>query len=53
MPTRDGLDAVTARLRARGWAFGDTARSIEVADPWITPVTVALPASTTDGLLTC
>lgn len=51
VPTRDDLDAITARLRARGWAFGDTGRTIEVADPWNTHVTLSLPGTTTDELL--
>ena len=51
VPTRDDLDAVTARLRARGLTPADTGRSIEVADPWNTQITLSLPGTSTDELL--
>lgn len=51
VPGRDDLDALAARLRARGLPFTDDGRSIAVADPWGTHVTVALPDLSTDELL--
>jgi len=51
VPTPDDLDAITARLRARGWAYGHTGSSIEVADPWNTDVTISLPGASIDDLL--
>jgi catechol 2,3-dioxygenase len=51
VPSREDLDAIGARLRARGWTFGDSGRTIEVADPWNTEVTLSLPGTTTDELL--
>ena len=51
VPGRDDLDALAARLRARGLQFTDDGRSIAVADPWGTHVTVALPDLSTDELL--
>lgn len=52
LPGREDLDALTARLRARGLAFADTGRSVVVADPWGTQVTLALPGATAEDLLT-
>ena len=51
VPTRDDLDAVAARLSTRGWGFADTGRTVEVADPWNTRITLSLPGTTTDDLL--
>ena len=51
VPTRDDLDSVAARLRTRGWAYGDSGRAIEVADPWNTQVTLSLPGTSTEDLL--
>lgn len=51
VPTRDDLDAITARLRARDWAHHDTGRTIEMADPWNTHVTISLTGTTADELL--
>ncbi len=51
VPTRDDLDAVAARLRARGWSHRDTGRSLEVTDPWNTHVTLSLPGTSVDELL--
>ena len=45
------LDAIAARLSTRGWGFADTGRTIEVADPWNTRVTLSLPGTTTHDLL--
>lgn len=51
VPTRDDLDALAARIRARGLAFAEDGRSLRVSDPWGTQVTIALPDLTTDELL--
>jgi catechol 2,3-dioxygenase len=51
VPGRDDLDALATRLRARGLPFADDGRSIAVADPWGTHVTVALPDLSTEELL--
>ena len=51
VPTREDLDALTARLRARRSPFADDGRAVGVDDPWGTQVTVSLPGTTTDELL--
>jgi catechol 2,3-dioxygenase len=51
VPAREDLDALVARLRARNLQFGDDGRSVTVADPWGTQVTVALPDLSTEELL--
>ena len=51
LPGREDLDAVAARLRARGIPFADTGVTIEAADPWGTPVTLALPGAGAEELL--
>lgn len=51
VPGRDDLDALTARLRARGLEFADDGRAVTVSDPWGTQVTVSLPGTTTEDLL--
>lgn len=51
VPGRDDLDALAVRLRARGLQFADDGRSIAVADPWGTHVTVSLPDLSTEELL--
>ncbi|HEU4756787.1 MAG TPA: VOC family protein [Agromyces sp.] len=51
VPGRDDLDALAARLQAHGLQFADDGRSIAVADPWGTHVTVALPDLSTEELL--
>jgi len=51
VPTRDDLDALAARLRARGLTFADDGRSVTTRDPWDTQVTVSLPASTVEDVL--
>lgn len=51
VPARDDLDALAARLVARKLPFADDGRSIVVADPWDTQVTVALPGSDVDEVL--
>ncbi|GAA1468808.1 VOC family protein [Microbacterium thalassium] len=51
VPARADLDALAARLRTTGVDFGDDGRTIVTRDPWGTQVTVALPGTTTDELL--
>ena len=51
VPGRDDLDALIARLRARGIAHDADGRSVRVTDPWGTQVTVALPDLSPDELL--
>ena len=51
LPTREDLDAVAARLTGRGIAFADTGAAIEVADPWGTSVTLALPGAGAEEML--
>ncbi len=51
LPTREDLDAVAARLAGRGIAFADTGAAIEVADPWGTSVTLALPGAGAEEML--
>ena len=51
LPGREDLDAVAARLRARGIAFADSGAAIAVADPWGTAVTLALPGAGAEDLL--
>lgn len=51
VPAREDLDALVARLNARGLPFADTGRSVVVTDPWGTEVTVALPGASVDEVL--
>jgi len=51
VPDREDLDALGARLTRHRLAFADTGRSVVLADPWGTRVTVALPAAGVDDLL--
>ncbi|GAA3012344.1 MULTISPECIES: VOC family protein [Microbacterium] len=51
VPSRDDLDALAARLTNRKLPFADDGRSIVVADPWNTQVTVALPGADVDEVL--
>ena len=51
VPERADLDALAARLRGRGIAFADTGRSVVVADPWGTQVTLALAGGSAEELL--
>jgi catechol 2,3-dioxygenase len=51
VPTRDDLDALTARLAHRRLPFADTGREVVVTDPWGTQVTVALPGAGVDDIL--
>ncbi|MBO3087870.1 VOC family protein [Cellulomonas dongxiuzhuiae] len=51
VPGREDLDALAARLRARGLTFADDGRAITLRDPWDTQVTVSVPGTTTADLL--
>ena len=51
VPTREDLDALTARLGDMKVAFADDGRTVRVDDPWGTQVTVAVAGATTDDLL--
>src|SRR5690606_20386176 len=51
VPGREDLDAVAARLAERGFAFADDGRSLTVADPWDTQVTLSLPGADVDEVL--
>lgn len=51
VPARADLDALTARLRARGLAFSDNGTSVVTADPWDTQVTVAVGSTDLDELI--
>lgn len=51
VPGREDLDALVARLDARGIGFADDGRSVRVTDPWGTQVTVGAGGSAVDDLL--
>lgn len=51
VPGREDLDAAAARLTGRGVQFADNGRSIVVADPWGTQVSLSVPGTTTEQLL--
>ncbi|MBB5832826.1 VOC family protein [Brachybacterium aquaticum] len=51
VPGREDLDALTARLKKAGLSYADEGRSVNVNDPWGTPVTVSLPGTSTEELL--
>jgi catechol 2,3-dioxygenase len=51
VPAREDLDAVAARLSERKLPFADDGRSVVVADPWGTQVTLALPGADAEELL--
>ena len=50
VPDRDELDALAARLTDRGLAHVDDGRAVTVADPWGTPVKLAVAGSAADAL---
>lgn len=52
VPGREDLDALVTRLRAAAVPFADDGRSVTVADPWDTQVTVAVPGTSVEDLLT-
>jgi catechol 2,3-dioxygenase len=51
VPAAADLSALTARLRSKSIPFASNGRSVTLADPWGTAVTVALPDLTTEELL--
>ena len=51
VPGREDLDALVARLDARGVLFADDGRSVRASDPWGTQVTVGLGRGTVDEAL--
>lgn len=51
VPQREELDALVARLRARGIPFADEGQRVVVTDPWGTQVSLAVPGTTTEELL--
>jgi catechol 2,3-dioxygenase len=51
VPHRDDLDSLRLRLTSRSIQFSGDGRTVTVADPWGTRVTVALPDITTEELL--
>ncbi|MHA6512943.1 VOC family protein [Tessaracoccus sp. Z1128] len=51
VPAAADLDALTARLRARSIPFAGDGRSVSVADPWGTQVTLAVPDLSTEELI--
>ena len=51
VPTTSELESLATRLRARSIPFRDDGRSVSIADPWGTTVTVSLPDLTTEELL--
>lgn len=51
LPTRDDLDGVAGRLKAKGVAYADTGRALVTQDPWGTQVTIAIPNRDAEELL--
>ena len=51
VPGRDDLDALIARLRLKGISFQDHGQRVSTTDPWGTQVSVALPGTQTEDLL--
>ncbi|MGQ7787933.1 VOC family protein [Nesterenkonia sp. K-15-9-6] len=51
VPGRDDLDALVARYRARGLNFADDGHRVVTQDPWGTQVSVAVPGTETEELL--
>ncbi|MFD7310337.1 VOC family protein [Promicromonospora sp. NPDC059942] len=52
VPGRGDLDALVARLQGANLPFADDGRSVTVADPWGTQVTVSVPGTSVEDLLT-
>lgn len=52
VPGRGDLDALVARLQGASLPFADDGRSVTVADPWGTQVTVSVPGTSVEDLLT-
>lgn len=51
VPAREDLDALVVRLRRQGLDADDDGRSVTMADPWGTRVSVTISATTTEELL--
>jgi catechol 2,3-dioxygenase len=51
VPTATELESLAARLKARSVPFAADGRSVSLADPWGTPVTVSLPDLSTEEFL--
>jgi catechol 2,3-dioxygenase len=51
VPHTEDLDALRARLQARSIPSSTDGRSVTVADPWGTRVTVAVSGATTEEVL--
>lgn len=51
VPTRDDLDALAARLKAKNIPFTADGRAVHVEDPWGTQISVAVTGLTTEELL--
>lgn len=51
VPGREDLDALTARLSGAKLPFVEDGRSVNVRDPWGSPVIASLPGTSTDELL--
>ncbi|GAA1634928.1 MULTISPECIES: VOC family protein [Brevibacterium] len=51
VPAREDLDALVERLTARSLPFADEERSVRLADPWGTQVTVGVGGSTLEETL--
>jgi catechol 2,3-dioxygenase len=51
VPSREDLDALVARLRARGIPFADDGRAVTASDPWGTQVTLAVGGGTVEEAL--
>lgn len=51
VPSREDLDALGARLHAKGIDYDDDGRRIVTRDPWGTQVSAAIPGTSTEELL--
>ena len=51
VPGRDDLDALVARLRARGIDYADDGRWVRASDPWGTQVTIGMAAGSAEESL--
>lgn len=52
VPGREDLDALVTRLRRAGIEYADHSHRVVVEDPWGTQVSLAVPGTTTEELLT-
>lgn len=51
VPEREDLDALIARLKLKGFDFQDHGKRVSATDPWGTQVSVGLPGTQTEELL--